>query len=183
MRRIAIVGSSGSGKTRLARQLSAALGIPHIELDAVHHRPGWTAMPAEAMRRELDARCPADGAWVADGNYDAKGGDVIRRRADAVVWLDFDRRVVMRQLLLRTARRLVLRTELWNGNRELLRDGLSLHPERSVILWSWTNHAPMRARYAAQADERWVRLQSRAQVRRFLRTVSMAIGFSPIAAT
>ena len=65
MERIAIVGSSGAGKTWLAGRVAAALSLSHVEFDAVHHGPGWVAMAAEDMRREIDLRCPADGAWVA----------------------------------------------------------------------------------------------------------------------
>ena len=168
MRRVAVIGSSGAGKTWLASRLAAALGVPHVELDAIHHGPGWTPLPAEDMRRELDVLCPADGAWVADGNYAGKGGDVVRARADTVVWLDFPRGVVMRQLGLRTLRRVILREQLWNGNRESLRDALARDPERSVLLWAWTRHQPQRDAYAIQADDRWVRLTDRAEVQRFL---------------
>jgi adenylate kinase family enzyme len=168
MRRVAVVGTSGSGKSWLASRLAAALGVPYVELDAIHHGPGWQALSAEEMRRQVDLRCPADGAWVADGNYADKGGDIIRARADTVVWLDLPRHTVMRQLVLRTGRRLLLRQRLWNDNRESLRDVLSRDPERSILLWSWTHHGPRRAAYAAQADDRWVRLTSRADVERFL---------------
>lgn len=41
-RRIAVVGASGSGKTTFARRLAERLGIPHIELDAIHWGPDWT---------------------------------------------------------------------------------------------------------------------------------------------
>jgi len=34
--RIVIVGSSRSGKTIIAKQVVAALQVPHIELDALH---------------------------------------------------------------------------------------------------------------------------------------------------
>lgn len=172
MRRVAIVGSSGSGKTWLATRLAAALNLTHVELDAIHHGPDWTAATAEAMRDELDFCCPAHGAWVADGNYESKGGGLVRERADTVIWLDFDRRTVMLQLIARTTRRALLRQVLWNGNRESLRDVLSLDPERSVILWSWTRHSQIRARYREQADERWVRLTTRAQVNRLLESVA-----------
>jgi adenylate kinase family enzyme len=168
MDRVAVVGSSGSGKTWLAARLAVALDLTHVELDAIHHGPGWTAATAEQMRAELDSRCPADGAWVADGNYESKGGDLVRERADAVIWLDLDRRAVMGQLILRTARRALFRDLLWNGNRESLRDVLSRDPERSVIVWSWTRHATTRARYAAQTDAKWVRLTTRREVARFL---------------
>jgi adenylate kinase family enzyme len=171
MQRVAIVGSSGAGKTWLAGRLAVALDLTHVELDAIHHGPDWTALPAEEMRRRLDVVCPSDGTWVADGNYETKGGDLVRDRADTVVWLDFPRTTVMRQLLWRTARRGVLRETLWNGNRESLRNALSRDPERSVLLWSWTKHEPQRRRYAEQRDGRWVCLTSRAEVRQFLATL------------
>jgi adenylate kinase family enzyme len=168
MRRVVVVGSSGAGKSWLGSRLAAALDVPFVELDAIHHGPGWTELPAEEMRRRLDVRCPADGAWVVDGNYSAKGGDLVRARADTIVWLDLSRGAVMRQLVPRTLRRVVLRQRLWNGNRESLRDVLSRDRERSILLWAWKQHAGHRSTYAAQLDERWVRLTDRAAVERFL---------------
>ncbi len=66
-------------------------------------------------------------------------------------------------------RRLILRTQLWNGNRESLLSALSRDPERSVLRVARTRHAHLQAGYAAQSDDRWVRLTNRAAVRRFLR--------------
>lgn len=39
-RRIVVKGSSGSGKSTVADELARRLGVPHIELDALHHGPG-----------------------------------------------------------------------------------------------------------------------------------------------
>lgn len=36
VRRVLVVGSSGSGKTTTARLIAGEPGIPHIELDALH---------------------------------------------------------------------------------------------------------------------------------------------------
>jgi adenylate kinase family enzyme len=172
MRRVVVVGSSGAGKTWLAGRLASELGVAHVELDAIHHGPGWVPLPEREMREQLDRACPPEGSWVVDGNYSSKGGDAVRARADAVIWLDFPRAVVMRQLVRRTARRVLFRQPLWNGNRESLCDVLSLDPERSVLLWAWTHHRPQSAAFAAQVDDRWVRLRSRDEVERFLAGVS-----------
>lgn len=168
MQRVAVVGSSGAGKSWLASRLAVALRVSYVEFDALHHGPGWSPLAAEEMRARLDVCCPAEGAWVADGNFPDKGGDIVRARADAVVWLDFPRGTVMRQVVARTSRRLLLREQLWNGNRESLREVLARDPERSIVWWAWTSYEAVRAAYAAQSDERWIRLTSRAEVRRFL---------------
>ena len=39
--RIVVVGTTGSGKTTVARQLAEHLGVLHVELDALNWDPGW----------------------------------------------------------------------------------------------------------------------------------------------
>ena len=79
-------------------------------------------------------------------------------------------------LLAAARRRGVLRQRLWNDNRESLRNAVSRDPERSVLRWAWMQHEPQRLRYAAQADNRWVRLSTRGEVQRFLAAVESASG-------
>lgn len=50
LRRVAVVGTSGCGKTTVARELSAVLDVPHIELDALYWQPHWVARPAGDFR-------------------------------------------------------------------------------------------------------------------------------------
>jgi adenylate kinase family enzyme len=115
----------------------------------------------------------AGDAWVIDGNYRAVQ-DLVLARADTVVWMDLPRPLVMSRIIRRTVRRAARRQELWNGNREPWSNWLTLDPERSIILWSWTQHAKYRVRYAgAMADPAWahlswVRLRSRGEVTGFL---------------
>ena len=66
--RILVVGTSGAGKSRLAGQLAAALGVPHVELDALYWGPDWTPRP----RADFEAgvrQAAAAPAWVIDGNH------------------------------------------------------------------------------------------------------------------
>jgi adenylate kinase family enzyme len=172
VRRVSVVGTSGSGKSTLARELAETLGVPHLELDAVHHQPGWAPLPTDEFRRIVAARAAA-GGWVIDGNY-GRVRDLVWARADTVVWLDLPKRTVMRQVVWRTLRRVALRRELWNGNRERWRNFLTWNPEQSVISWAWHKHAPDRAKYAAAAADpasahlRFIRLASRRDIARFL---------------
>ena len=172
VRRVSVVGTSGSGKSTLARELAEILGVPHLELDAVHHQPGWAPLPTDEFRRIVAARAAA-GGWVIDGNY-GRVRDLVWARADTVVWLDLPKRTVMRQVVWRTLRRVALRRELWNGNRERWRNFLTWNPEQSVISWAWHKHAPDHAKYAAAAADpasahlRFIRLASRRDIARFL---------------
>lgn len=99
-------------------------------------------------------------------------------RADTVVWVDPPRHVVMRRLLTRTVRRGITREELWNGNRESLRNLFSRDPEVNLVLWAWRKHPEYRARYAeaaadpANAHLRFVRIVTPADASTLLATAS-----------
>lgn len=172
MRRISIVGSSGAGKTTLARALARQRSLTHVELDSLRHQRDWQPLPTETFQARVQAVVATD-AWVIDGNYSAVR-EIIWARADTVVFLDLPRWRVMSRLVPRTLRRVVTQQELWNGNRERWQNLVSLDPNENVMLWSWTHHALYRARYvAAMADPAWshidfVRLRSPAEVHRLL---------------
>lgn len=175
-RRISVVGNSGSGKTTVAADLARRLAIPHFELDAIFHQPHWTTPDEEEFRARVDA-LTGQPAWVVDGNYSAVR-ELVWQRAQAVVWLDLPRHVVLPAIVRRSLRRAVTREKLWAGNRERLGDLVRLHdPERSIIAWSWTKHAVYHRTYgAAQVDAawahlEWVRLTSRRTLRRWLDAV------------
>jgi adenylate kinase family enzyme len=174
VRRVWVVGNSGSGKTTLAATLAARLGVPHIEIDAIHHQPNWQPLDPDELRRRIALAIESDG-WVVDGNYSAVA-EQVRARADTLVWIDLTRSTVLRQIVARTVRRLWRHEILWNGNRERWRNLLTLDPNESVIMWAWTKHAHYAERYAALAastvhgDPTFVRLTSRSAVEAFLRT-------------
>ena len=167
MRRVLVVGQSGSGKSTLAEVLATRLAVPRVELDALFHGPGW--VPSPTFVADVEAATSGE-AWVVDGNYRVHVGDLLWSRADTVVWLDLPRTTTLRRAITRTARRALLRTELWNGNRERLRTVLrATHP----IRWTWQTHARHRAEYEALlADPQWahlrvVRLRTAAEARRW----------------
>lgn len=173
MRRIAVVGPAGSGKTTLGRELADLLGVPFVELDALHHLPAWQPIATDEFRRIVSERAAAE-RWVIDGNYGSKVQDIVLASADTVVWLDLPRRTVMRSIIQRTLGRIMLGRELWNGNRERLRNLFDRRPEENIILWAWTSHSPLRERYEAVMRDpaldhlSFVRLRSRREMRRWL---------------
>jgi adenylate kinase family enzyme len=113
-RRVVVAGTSGTGKTTLVRAIAARLGLPSVELDALHHGPDW--VPRPEFLAEVDAFTSADG-WITEWQYPA-ARPLLADRADLLVWLDLPFRTTLRRVVIRTVRRRVRREELWNGNRE-----------------------------------------------------------------
>jgi adenylate kinase family enzyme len=173
MRRVGVVGGSCTGKTTTSRLLAAKLGVPHIELDALHHDPGWQEAPADVLQARVDAALAAapDG-WVADGNYAGKLGTSVLEQADTIVFLDLPYRVALRRVLWRTTSRVISREELWNGNRETLRNALS---RDSIVLWVITQHRSYRKKWpprlASLEHVDVVRLRSPREVREWLQSI------------
>lgn len=141
--RILVIGTSGSGKTSLGKQLAQALGCPHIEMDSLYWGPDWQAVPPKVFKRAVDEATTGP-CWVADGNYSAVR-DVLWPRATHVVWLNFGRMTVLRRIVWRTLSRTITREPLYSGNRESLR--MSLLSKKSVILWSMQTWHTNRLRY------------------------------------
>jgi hypothetical protein len=106
-----------------------------------------------------------------DGTYRGKLGDLVFHNADVVVWLDQPIRVWLPRLLRRTARRIVRREELWNGNRETLRN--AFFSRDSLILFAFRQHFRRRRVYlAVLAPYKVVRLRSPREVEQWLATVA-----------
>jgi adenylate kinase family enzyme len=173
LKRVSVIGGSCTGKTTLSRELAERLGVPHIELDALHHEPGWHEAPAEVLQARVDAAlAAAPGGWVVDGNYHGKLGPSVVERADTVVFLDLPHRVALRRVLWRTLSRAVTREELWNGNRETLRNAFS---RDSIVWWVIRQHGSYWKTWAPRleplTDVEVVRLRSPREVRAWLQSI------------
>ena len=143
--RVVVVGTSGAGKTAMAKRIASALDLRCIELDRLHWEPNWQALtvtnPDEFVRR-VDA-ATSDDAWVCDGNYGLVR-DLIWRRATHLIWLDYSRTVVMYRVIKRSVARAFDQTELWAGNEEDWRRWLRpSHP----IRWAWSTWRDRRSRF------------------------------------
>ena len=170
MNRVCLIATaSGNGKTTVGRMLAEQMGVPFYELDALHHGPNWT----EATPEELLAKVKpivASPAWVIDGTYRGKVGDIVPANADLVVWLDLPLRVWLPRLLRRTAGRVLRKEELWNGNRERWRD--ALHPTNSVVIHALRTHRQTQRTLEAELLGRFpvTRLRTTGEVEDFVRS-------------
>ena len=136
MKRVSVVGSTGSGKTTFARELAQVLGVPFVELDALNWEADWAMAPEDRFRARVDTASRSD-TWVIDGNYGGRGArDIVWPRADTVVWLDFPLWLILMRLTRRNLTRIRSGEEIWpgTGNRETVRN--SFFSTDSLYVWA-----------------------------------------------
>jgi DNA polymerase III delta prime subunit len=160
---ILIVGPPGAGKTTFAKEISERFGYEFLDIDELRHGPNWTVRPEFDQDVE---RLTLRKAWVADSAAYASVADLLWSRAELVIFLDLSRGILIRRLVSRTARRLIGRTALWNGNRESLRRAFSRnHPIAKVWFDYEFRRREIIKRAAPRANGEFLRLNSSRQVK------------------
>jgi adenylate kinase family enzyme len=170
MPRVAVFGTTGSGKSSLAEKLGERTGMRVIELDALFWGKNWQGAPVELFRHRVE-RETRDGEWIVVGNYD-QVRDLVWRPADTLVWLDLPFPVVFWRLFWRTVRRTLTQEDLWGtGNRESF--VRSFFTRQSILLWAIKTHRRNQRRFAIECEflgkeKTVVRLRSTREVEHFL---------------
>jgi adenylate kinase family enzyme len=141
--RVIVVGTTCCGKTTFARRLAKALGVPHIELDALYWLPDWRPRE-ESQFQELVFEAVAGDQWVIDGNY-SRLQDLIFRRATILIWLNFSFPRVLLRGLARTIRRVLTAEAVYAGNKESF--GRAFLSKDSILWWLVTTYHRRRRRY------------------------------------
>ena len=142
-RRIAIIGTSCTGKSTLGQALGARLGQPWIEIDDLHWEPGWSSVGTEELRRRVQVAADGD-RWIIVGNY-SRVRELVLARATMVVWLNYSFPLTFWRCVKRTFRRVVWQEPCCNGNYETLRLTCS---QDSIVLWVVRTWGKVRRQYA-----------------------------------
>ncbi len=173
VKRIAIIGSGGAGKTTLGRTLSERLGIPVIHLDAHFWTPGWVPTPREDwVQAERELMQPE--AWIVDGNF-FRTMDARLALADTVIFLDLPRLTCLARVLKRRVR--------YHGrSRPDMAAGCPEKIDLEFLRWIWdyprTKRPAMLEKLASvrASGRRAVHLRSASEVARFLEAVNRSVG-------
>ncbi|TDQ23479.1 adenylate kinase family enzyme [Raoultella sp. BIGb0149] len=174
--KINVVGTSGVGKSTLARRIARQLALPCIEMDRLYWLPQWQGTPDAEFFVKIAAATDAPG-WVLDGNYN-RSRPVKWREVDLVVWLDYGFCRTLRQAVCRAVFRASRHQELWpgTGNRESFRR--SFFSRESIIWWTIKTWKQNRQRYQSDMSDpayrhiRFVRLRNPRQTEDFIRRLT-----------
>jgi adenylate kinase family enzyme len=161
LRRVAVLGCSGAGKSTVAAELANRIGLPLVHLDELFWQPGWR-MPDEESWRAVQRRLVAAPAWVLDGNYSSTYDERLPL-ADTVVVIEAPRVLCLVRVLRRTWR--LRGTELAPGCPHRV----DLGHLRYVWQFPRRHRTRLEAALAALGPEtRVVRLRGSRQTRDFL---------------
>ncbi|MFJ4809366.1 P-loop NTPase family protein [Streptomyces longwoodensis] len=148
MRRVALFGLPATGKSTLARWLSAELDQPHTDLDDILFTPEG-ALPLDEFRRQAAQITCTDG-WVVEGNF-SKLADVVWHRADTLIWLDFPLPLILYRITRRSLRQLAGREDSAQARR--LTWSSAFFARRSLLHTAIRKYRANRPRYARQVAE------------------------------
>jgi adenylate kinase family enzyme len=166
MRRVLVMGCSGSGKSTFARRLAAQRKLPFVSIDQIYWQPGWVEPKTDDFTADMtrEAEKPA---WVMDGNYMRNGAGERRRAcADTIFWFDLPRWVCMASVVWRSVAGYgVVRPEMAPGCLEKF--------DLVFYRYVWTYRALQRPKLLAffaglRPDQRLVTFTARAEADEFL---------------
>lgn len=146
MERVVILGTSGAGKSSVARILGDAYHLPHVDLDELTTGT-YPPVTGEAFVRRV-REVVAQPHWIIDGDYQRTLRDLVLARAEVAVWLDLPLRVSLARMWRRTfhhartgARPLYTALSRWVAHEILshlqrrftMQSRLSAHPNLRVV--------------------------------------------------
>lgn len=168
MKKVALIGSGGAGKSTLARQLGEELNIEVYHLDSLFWKPNWVGVSKDEQRN-IQQDLVEKESWIIDGNY---GGTMEIRldAADTIIFLDISRftclfRVIKRSIKYR------------NRTRPDMGEGCNEKLDIEFLKWIWQYPNKKRPHILASLKilsdtKQIIILKSPREVRSFLETIS-----------
>ena len=87
MKRICIIGGSGTGKTTLANNLGQQLKLPIYHIDGIHYLKDWEVRNKDERDRIILEKINED-KWIMDGTYNSTLKQRLEK-ADLIIYLDY----------------------------------------------------------------------------------------------
>lgn len=121
LQRIAVIGTTGSGKSTLSATLADALNLTLIEPDGLVWDDDWHLVERPVFRERLQVAFQkaeqATSGWVFAGNY-YSSRHLIWTRTDTIIWLDYSLPRILWQIVTRSIRHIRAGEKLWGTNNQ-----------------------------------------------------------------
>ena len=169
MKRVAVFGNAGGGKSTLGRRLAESTGLPFYSLDMIQYRPGGGKVPHDEYLR-AHAQLMQRDAWIIDGFGCIESAWERFARADTLVYIDLPLRTHFAWITKRLFKGLFATPEGWPDNSPMLSSTIDSYR----VLWRC--HRRLTPKYRALVSEARSRkgvyhLRSAAEMRAFLAAV------------
>lgn len=151
MKRINVVGTSGSGKSTFSQMLADKLNYPYLEMDAMFWKPNWQESTDKEFFMTLKEKLTED-CWVLDGNYN-RTAPIKWDRVDTVVWIDYSFSRTLYQSVKRALFRSITKQEIWENTGNIESFKRSFLSKDSIILWTLKTYKNNRARYQSMLSD------------------------------
>jgi adenylate kinase family enzyme len=166
MKRIAIFGNAGGGKSTLAREMAAITRLPLHVVDRLQFRPGGDAVSHEEYLRVHAALLACD-AWIIDGYGCNRSVWERLDAADTLIHVDLPLAVHTLWVTKRLFTGLFVAPKGWPENSPIISSSMSSYR----VLWPC--HSRLTPRYRAYVSEaaqrkRVFHLRSRTELKQFL---------------
>jgi adenylate kinase family enzyme len=166
MKRVAIFGNAGGGKSRLARELAAITGLPLHVIDKIRWRPGGIEIPHEEYLRAHAALLGRD-EWIIDGFESVKSAWERFEAADTLIHVDLPLTVHAWWVTKRLVKGLFVSPEGWPERSPIIRSSICSYR----VLWPCHRHlTPKYRSYVSEVAhrKRVFHLCSRPELKQFL---------------
>lgn len=179
MKRVAVFGNAGGGKSTLARELAVITGLPLAVVDELEYATGGVPVPPEQYLQEHAALLAQD-EWIIDG---FGGIELLWERleaADTLVHVDLPLAVHALWVTKRLVKGLFVTPQGWPKHSPVISSSISSYR----VLWPChIRLTPQYRSYISEAAQRKrvVHLRSRREFAQFLESVRKEYAGSPIA--
>ena len=169
MKRVAVFGNAGGGKSTLARRLAELTRLPLYPLDMIQFRAGGGAVPHEEYV-QAHAELLCRDAWIIDGYGSIASSWERFARADTLVYVDLPLVTHHWFVTKRLIKGLFVTPEGWPKNSPIWRSTMN----SCWVLWSCHRHLTPRYRQLVAetaASKRVHHLKSPVEMAAFLDSV------------
>ncbi|WP_299380777.1 hypothetical protein [uncultured Kiloniella sp.] len=176
MKRINVIGTSGSGKSTVARNLASILDCPHVEMDIFHWKPNWKNASKKEFLSDI-VESTSGLSWVLDGNYNHTQS-IKWANVDTVVWVDYSWVRTLYQASKRAVIRAVMKKENWPGTGNVESFRKTFFSRDSVLLWTMKSYKDNKVYYEKIIENKeyshinFIRLTSPRETKRFIASLA-----------